>query len=207
MQDGKPCEAHAITFPRTKLRQSIRRQVQRQRKQTRLCMGKLVGRHVDRGVGNGSQRRWWPLFFTQNSSLAGRYRSLSLKRRWAVGVITEVAGKIVQELKTSGISVKYDKSDNVKAGMEVCRIWKAGSSRAYCNPGKRHQQQCCGKWPGDTKGKMTVDINGLSFTSKHCSMKFNCTCTIVQKNTIDDHITRSIAGMSLSMYWMKKSRF
>src|SRR6478752_4928184 len=43
-----------------------------------------------------------------------------------LGVISEVAHKIVQELKDLGISVKYDKSDNVRPGWKFAEYEKQG---------------------------------------------------------------------------------
>ena len=80
-----------------------------------------------------------------------------------LGVISEVAHKIVQELKDLGISVKYDKNDNVRPGWKFAEYEKQGVPVRIAIGARDLEKNVVEVARRDTKEKMTVDINGIAF--------------------------------------------
>ncbi|HNP24810.1 MAG TPA: proline--tRNA ligase [Panacibacter sp.] len=107
-----------------------------------------------------------------------------------LGVITEVAGKIVQELKDLGISVKYDKSDNVRPGWKFAEYEKQGVPVRIAIGARDISNNVVEVARRDTKAKMTVDINGLSFYIQTLLDEIQLHMYNRAKEYRDDHITK-----------------
>lgn len=107
-----------------------------------------------------------------------------------LGVITEVASKIVQELKDLGISVKYDKSDNVRPGWKFAEYEKQGVPIRIAIGARDLEKNVVEVARRDTKAKMTVDINGISFYIETLLDEIQLHMYNRAKEYRDNHITK-----------------
>lgn len=107
-----------------------------------------------------------------------------------LGVITEVASKIVQELKGLGISVKYDKSDNVRPGWKFAEYEKQGVPVRIAIGARDLEKNMVEVARRDTKAKMTVDINGISFYIETLLDEIQLHMYNRAKEYRDNHITK-----------------
>jgi prolyl-tRNA synthetase len=83
-----------------------------------------------------------------------------------LGMISEKVGTIVSELKDLGISVKYDKEDNVRPGWKFAEYEMKGVPVRLAIGSRDLANNTVEVARRDTKEKMTVSLDGISFYIK-----------------------------------------
>lgn len=106
-----------------------------------------------------------------------------------LGLISEKVNVLVEELKDLGISVKYDKSDNARPGWKFAEYEMKGVPVRIAIGARDLANNVVEVARRDTKEKMTVDINGLSFYVKALLDEIQLHMYNKAKQHRDTHIT------------------
>src|SRR4051794_2131513 len=106
-------------------------------------------------------------------------------------VITEKVNEIVKQLKESGISVKYDSSDNARPGWKFAEYEMKGVPIRIAIGARDLEKNVVEVARRDTKEKMSVEITGLSFYIKNLLDEIQLNIYNRSKQNLEDHITKA----------------
>src|SRR6266496_1788045 len=108
-----------------------------------------------------------------------------------LGIITEKVNQIVKQLKDLGISVRYDNSDNARPGWKFSEYEMKGVPVRIAIGARDLAKNVVEVARRDTKEKMSVDINGLSFYIKTLLDEIQLHIYNRSKQNLEAHITKA----------------
>lgn len=106
-----------------------------------------------------------------------------------LGLISEKVDEIVKNLKDLGISVKFDKEDNVRPGWKFAEYEMKGVPVRLAIGSRDLANNTAEVARRDTKEKMTVSLDGISFYIKTLLDEIQLNLFERAKNYRDEHIT------------------